>query len=346
MTTIGPATLHDSNLSSTAAYAEEDLEVLAAALRSAVHRKDDASDSDSSIGDAPSNRFNKLKRKARFRSKAKLDSAGGIKANTTQYFHGSRRRAIIGARRSNGKRLKQAELFLAGSDAATLGAQHQDDDVMSSGDDEDDPYTRVAVDELLAPLSSTSDLPHHPALAQTFKRQAVSVLASQALETIATEHEHRVQLSRLLTAFLGDDPVLIMRHYEGDIKGTSLRDTPTEVALKSGPNSIILPMGSDSIPSARAVTRGAVVAEETSLIAHDFAAPEYDRNLGMGSDEAEEARRLLQAALDRSEEYLRCMQRARMGLLKADRYKQTAWRWCQDALKARNGELGHGHMHV
>ena len=280
-----------------------DMEALATALRRAVHRQDYASDSDSSIGRATTNRFNKLKRKSRFRSRGKLDDSTGVKTDTTVHLYGAKRRAAI-----------------------------------SSGVEDDDPYKEVSVEELLAPLTTPADLPTHPAHSVAFRRQAIPVLAAQALETISTEHEHRVQLSRLLTAFLGDDPTLIMRQYEGDVKGTSLRQQPTDgVKEESG--------AVDSEP-VKAVTRGAAVAEEESIVAQDFVSPEYDRNLGMGADEAEEARRLLQAALDRSEEYLRCMQRARMGLLKAERYRRRAYRWCKDAMKERDGLLGHGHMHV
>lgn len=340
-----------------------DLEALAAALKRAVHRPDDASDSDSSIGAAPTNRFNKLKRKSRFRSRGKLDDSTGVRTDTVVHHYGTKRRAVISGReKSSGSN---------GRDHAATGV------VEGETSDEDDPYRDVSVEELLAPLTNPADLPTHPALSVAFRRQTISVLASQALETISTEHEHRVQLSRLLTAFLGDDPTLVMRQYEGEVKGTSLRQQPGDSiqaiedaavaaavsaslaegrATDAGETQLNGSGGGDGevkvetpavLPVAtKAVTRGAVVAEEESLVAQDFISPEYDRNLGMGADEAEEARRLLQAALDRSEEYLRCMQRARMGLLKAERYRRRAYRWCKDAAKERDGSLGHGHMHV
>lgn len=278
----------------------EALEALAVKLKEVVDRPDDASDSDHSIGDAQTNRYNKLKRKSRFVNRGKLNIGGGIKSDTKETFYGSKKRATISSKADN-----------------------------DFSSDEDDAYHGINIEDILAPISEPSEVVTHPAHRVTFRRHTLPILASHALQTIATEHEHRVQLSRLLTAFLGDDPSLIMEKYEGEIAGTSLQ-IPVGLAAN--------PLAEESNVPVKAMTRKTAAAEENSIIMSEFVTPSYDRNLGIPPDEAEEARRLLQAALDRSEEYLRCMQRVRSGLVKADRYRKRTWRWCKDSLEAHDRE--------
>lgn len=278
------------------AHGPEALEVLAVKLKETAQRADDASDSDNSIGEAQTNRFNKLKRKSRHVARGNLNVVGGVKTDTVTSFYGNKKRMTISSR--------------------------IDQDASS---DEDDAYHGIAIEDILAPINDPAEVVSHPAHRITFRRQALPILASHALQTISTEHEHRVQLSRLLTAFLGDDPSLIMEKYESEVVGTSLQ-TPLGLAANT--------MAEDGAVPVKAMTRKTAAAEESSAIASDFVTPSYDRNLGMPQDEAEEARRLLQAALDRSEEYLRCMQRVRSGLVKADRYRTRTWRWCKDSVKS------------
>ena len=277
----------------------EAMDRLVSRIKEIVDRTEDASDSDSSIGEAQTNRFNKLKRKSRHVASGRLNAVDGLKTDTKQSYYAA------------GKRMTIAKL---------------ERDVIP---DEEDAYYRVAVDQILAPITTPGEVVHHTAHRITFRRQTLPVLASHALQTISTEHEHRVQLSRLLTAFLGDDPSLIMQKYETDNDGTSLQ-TPLTLA-----SSLVK---DDSAVAVKATTRKTAAAEESLALARDFITPGYDRNLGLPHDEAEEARRLLQAALDRSEEYLRCMQKVRSGLVKADRYRTRTWQWCKDANKSNERE--------
>lgn len=269
------------------------LEELAIKLKETVDRPEDASDSDSSIGEAQTNRYNKLKRKSRFVSRGKLGAVGGVRTDTRELYYGNKKRAII--------QPKNADL--------------------DSFSKEEDPYHDTVIEDILAPINDPSEVVTHTAYRTIFRRQALPILASHALQAISTEHEHRVQLSRLLTAFLGDDPHLIMDKYETEIAGTSLQ-TPlvTNVAAEEA-----------NVPI-KAMTRKTAALEENMAIAGDFITPTYDRNLGLSQEEGEEARRVLQAALDRSEEYLRCMQKVRSGLVKADRYRKRTWQWCKDSL--------------
>lgn len=263
------------------AQSQEQLEALIQKIKEVNDKPEDASDSENSIGDLQTNRFNKLKRKSRYVSRGKLGVAAGTQADSKTVFYGAKRRTVI---------------------------QTRDD-----GDsDSEDAYHGINIEELLAPIDDPAEVLTHPAHRYTFKRKALPILASHALQTIATEHEHRVHLSRLLTAFLGDDPTLIMQKYK-----------PTETSLQT--HTI-----TDEFTN-KTMTRHSVALEEDHLLAGEFVTPVYDRNLGINPEEAEEARRLLQAALDRSEEYLRCMQRVRAGLVRADRCRKRTWKWCKDS---------------
>ncbi|ORY77800.1 RXT2-like protein, partial [Protomyces lactucae-debilis] len=227
-------------------------------LKDRLDKHSDASDSDSSIHAQPhTNRFNKLKRKARYVARGKLDTGAGIHAESSAtHAYGSKRRRVVA--KSHTTPFTDPATSTGGGGGV----------VSAESDDEADAYHDIHLDQILAQVDEPADVVHHPQARAVFQRKALGVLSAQALRTLSTEHAHRVELARLLTAFLGDDAVLC---------------------------------------------------------------PTYDRNLGLPPDSAEEARRLLQAALDRSEEYLRCMQKVRAGLLKADRYRGKIYGWCKDS---------------
>lgn len=54
-----------------------------------------------------------------------------------------------------------------------------------------------------------------------------------------------------------------------------------------------------------------------------------DRDFGIPPHEAEETRRLLLAAVQRQEEFMRGLNKVYSGLLQAKRKKQDVWRWCR-----------------
>lgn len=62
-----------------------------------------------------------------------------------------------------------------------------------------------------------------------------------------------------------------------------------------------------------------------------FFPPNYavDRDFGIPANEAEETRRLLLAAVQRQEEFMRGLNKVYSGLLQAKRKKQDVWRWCR-----------------
>lgn len=62
-----------------------------------------------------------------------------------------------------------------------------------------------------------------------------------------------------------------------------------------------------------------------------FYPPSYavDRDFGIPANEAEETRRLLLAAVQRQEEFMRGLKKVYSGLLQAKHKKQDVWRWCR-----------------
>lgn len=56
-------------------------------------------------------------------------------------------------------------------------------------------------------------------------------------------------------------------------------------------------------------------------------------DLGLSPAEASEVRRMVQAALERSQEFLRCLEKVRSALVRADKQRKTVWLWCKDSAK-------------
>ena len=56
-------------------------------------------------------------------------------------------------------------------------------------------------------------------------------------------------------------------------------------------------------------------------------------DLGLISTEASEVRRMVQAALERSQEFLRCLEKVRLALVRADKQRKMVWLWCKDSAK-------------
>jgi hypothetical protein len=62
-----------------------------------------------------------------------------------------------------------------------------------------------------------------------------------------------------------------------------------------------------------------------------FYPPNYhvDRDYGLSPNEAEETRRLLSAAVQRQDEFLRGLKKVQHGLLRAENLRQKVWEWCR-----------------
>lgn len=56
-------------------------------------------------------------------------------------------------------------------------------------------------------------------------------------------------------------------------------------------------------------------------------------DLGLAPTEASDVRRIVQAALERSQEFLRCLEKVRLALDRADKERKMVWLWCKDSAK-------------
>ena len=56
-------------------------------------------------------------------------------------------------------------------------------------------------------------------------------------------------------------------------------------------------------------------------------------DLGLTPNDAAEIRRMVQAALERSQEFLRCLEKVKMALDRAEKQRKTVWLWCKDSAK-------------
>ncbi|KAK9235601.1 RXT2-like protein [Lipomyces kononenkoae] len=167
-------------------------------FKAALARAEDASDSDSSIGAARSNRGRKLKRKSRAVQEGRLGLPYGaaLKPHTIEYAN--KRRAVVILKKS----YRDFDL----SDDEYADDEDLDGDAES---DEDDPYAGVNLEAILSPIGHPSELPTHPGISRAYTRTTLSTLARRALDLICTEQKQLTQINRLLAAFLGDDPAYI-----------------------------------------------------------------------------------------------------------------------------------------
>lgn len=204
---------------------------------------------------------------------------------------------------------------------------HPEDATYDDSDGDSDPYEDIKLGDLLTPISHPTELPKHPAISRTYKSEAIRKLSKRALDIICEEQKHAVQFSKLMSVFLGDDPsyarsekmsLPIYEHLGQDdvLNGNMIEDAST-AGVKG-----------EAEDNDRRVTRKQVSQEMDPF----FALPQIniDRDFGLSKETAEESRQLAQIALQRSEEFIRCMTNVRMGLLRAERRKDMVYSWCDE----------------
>lgn len=283
-------------------------------MKEALARDEDSASSDEepSPYEIRTNRGNKLKRGARDAYEGKIAIGANRRHHIEVIEYAGRRKAVVYKRRK----------VVYEEDGNADKEENEPDS------DSDNPYADIKLDDLLSPITYPGDVPHHPALKRIYQNSVTKWLAMRALDTILEEQKPVVQLAKLMSVFLGDDPSYILseklnlpeyNNKEGDgaLYGTNGSSTG------GGSNS----NGEEKADETRRITRGQISQEVEPF----FALPDIsiDRDFGIQSDAAEETRQLTQIALQRSEEFIRCMVKIRMDLLKADRYRKLVYRMCQ-----------------
>ncbi|KAH0545012.1 hypothetical protein FGG08_000938 [Glutinoglossum americanum] len=161
-------------------------------MNKTINRRHDGSDSEEAIN-APSNRGNKLKRKAIFVHEGQADLPSGPKTYREEIEHAGYKRYILSR---NPPRLDED------------GDELEDDEIDEEADaaaKAENVYGEIRVEEVLAPLTSAADLPNHPSLSFPFLSKTLPELAKQASDMVHREKASLWKAKQLLMKFRGDE---------------------------------------------------------------------------------------------------------------------------------------------
>lgn len=162
------------------------------AMKLAIARYQDSSDSDDPYLQ-PTNRGNKLKRKAHHMQAAETGRIVGVKAYKRTIEHAGYRRNIL---RRNPKRYDED------------GEELEDDDEDEEADAraaEENPYAEIQLENLLLPLTSPASLPDHPSLSVPYLSSTLTDMAQHACEMVQRERKTLNNAKQLLKKLRGDD---------------------------------------------------------------------------------------------------------------------------------------------
>ncbi|KFY36382.1 hypothetical protein V494_05064 [Pseudogymnoascus sp. VKM F-4513 (FW-928)] len=162
-------------------------------MKQAVKRKADESDSEQSI-DQTTNRGNKLKKRARYVREGKLAMPNGPQAyKKTITYNEHYERTIISERP-----------MLYDEDGYEMDSEDDEDGEALAAANEFYPYNDVRMEELLAPLTSVTDLPNHPTLSRPFTSKTLTELTLNARSMMQKEKATLWKMKRLLIRLSGD----------------------------------------------------------------------------------------------------------------------------------------------
>ncbi|KAJ4393289.1 hypothetical protein N0V93_002497 [Gnomoniopsis smithogilvyi] len=164
------------------------------AMKKRIARDAIESDSDSEI-QAPTNRGNKLKQKAKFVREGKLGPPTGPSVYKEEVEHAGYRRSII----SRNPPLVDEDGYDIDSDDDEERVQ---DAIAVAA--ESDPYSTIRLEQLLAPLTSVTELPTHPTLSRPFTSTALNALANQGCDLMHKENAALSKVRPLLAKLTGD----------------------------------------------------------------------------------------------------------------------------------------------
>ncbi|ROW08267.1 hypothetical protein VMCG_03134 [Cytospora schulzeri] len=167
---------------------------IAKAMKKTVARQAIESDSDSEI-QGTTNRGNKLKKRARYVRQGKLGPPTGPAVYKEEVEHAGHRRSIISRNPP-----------LIDEDGYSIDSDDDEDRVRDAVATaaEADPYSSIRLEQLLAPLTSVTELPSHPTLSRPFRSTALNELANQACDLMHKENRALWKVRPLLTRLSGD----------------------------------------------------------------------------------------------------------------------------------------------
>lgn len=165
-----------------------------AGMKKAFKRKAYESDSDSEI-EKYGNRGQKLKRKARLSHRGQLVPADGIGSYNESVEYAGVRRSII----HRNLPLVDEEGYEIDSDDDEARIEEALAAAM-----ELNPYANINLDNILAPLTASTDLPTHPTLSKPFTSQKLTDLAFQSSMMLRRENHSLWRVRHLWTSLCGD----------------------------------------------------------------------------------------------------------------------------------------------
>ncbi|KAF2094765.1 hypothetical protein NA57DRAFT_45984 [Rhizodiscina lignyota] len=161
-------------------------------MKRTLARLNDDSDGEDPI-DRPTNRGNKLRHDARYVQEGRLNIGTGPSVYSRKINHAGYERNII--YRNPPRYDEDGDLIL----------EDDNDDVEAEiSPAEDNIYGDIKIEEILAPLTTASDLPNHIGMAPAYKSKAIDQMIIDVSDTLRREQKNLLKLKRLLTTLRGD----------------------------------------------------------------------------------------------------------------------------------------------
>ncbi|CAF9926753.1 MAG: hypothetical protein ALECFALPRED_003524 [Alectoria fallacina] len=161
-------------------------------MKTAIARYQDSSDSDDPYLQ-PTNRGNKLKRKAHHMQDVHSSGITGAKSYKRAIEHAGYRRNIL---RRNPKRFDE--------DGEELEDEDEDEEADARAAEEN-PYAEIQLENLLLPLTSPASLPDHPSLSVPYLSSTLTDMAQHACEMVQRERKTLNNAKQVLKKLRGDD---------------------------------------------------------------------------------------------------------------------------------------------
>lgn len=238
----------------------------------------------------------------------------------------------------------------------------------SNEDEEENPLKKVKIGELLAPLTHPSEVVTHPAISKTYRLPCLSNLASELIDLIEVEQNTLNNLNKLLRVLNGEDWFFFLDDKLGLPKYDHGLD---EAASKRDGNSVYEGEPLDRLKSKDYDATQALEEingpkpdesgdsnggngddEQGGPIVDDpfFALPKtlekYEKQQVKQMEESnseeddlelvqQDLINFLQVSIQRQQEYIKNLQKIRMGIVGADRYKNDLYKWSKEMCEKR-----------
>lgn len=219
-------------------------------------------------------------------------------------------------------------------ESESSGSQSDDSD---SNEEDENPFKKLHLSEILAPLSHPAELVTHPAISKTYRLPCLTNLASDLIDLIEVEQNTLNHLNKLLQVLDGEDWFYLLEENMGlPVYDHGLDDSVTDKKKLEDEKK---EKAKDAEPE-----RGVALKEEDAVVVTDpfFALPEtlakyeafQQKHLEEAEAEESEAEGVqqdlvnyLQVSIQRQHEYIKNLTSIRNGIVKADRYKSDLYKW-------------------